>query len=183
MAAEARIEGVDQLCAVLRELPDRLARNALLSTARAGAMTLQKSCYAYLALAMRDRSPREDDVIIRQRRPKKGDAVQAEFGVGPPRGKPWLRWLNDGTAPHDITIRRRRVLFSERLKRFFGLTIHHPGQPPRKWMEAAVFASSEKVYAAMAVTLRKALPKQVQKLVSEKYRGAQVRGILRNVLH
>lgn len=183
MAAEARIEGANQLCAVLRELPERLARNALLSTARAGATTLQSSCYAYLALAMRDRSPREDDVIIRQRRAPKGAEVQAEFGVGPPRGKPWLRWLNDGTAPHEITVRRRSALFSGRLKQFFGITIEHPGQPPLKWMEAAVFASSEKVYTAMAEALRKALPKQVKKLVSEKYRGAQISGILRNVLH
>jgi hypothetical protein len=181
MASEAKIQGADELCAVLRELPDRLARNALLSTARAGATTLQKAAYAYLALALRGRSPRENDVIIRQRRAKKAE-VQAEFGVGPPRGKPWLRWLNDGTAPHEIMIRGRGVLFSARLNKFFGRTVHHPGEVPRKWMEAAVFASSDKVYAAMAVALRKSLPKQVQKLVSDKYRNTQVLGILKKAL-
>ena len=97
----SRMEGGAEMAAVLRELPAQLQKNALRSTARAGALELQRVSYAYLSLAMK-RSAREEDVIIKQRRSEKGE-VAAEYVVGPPRRKPWLRWLHNGTRPHTIS--------------------------------------------------------------------------------
>jgi hypothetical protein len=196
------IEGVKEMAAVMKALPDQLARNALAATARAGAQELQSSGYAYLSMAM-NRSAREDDVVIRQARGEKGDRLQSVYNVGPPKRKPWLRWLHDGTAPHLISsvtkygTRRgvrnvaygvrgvgkfskqtaKRVLASSAT--IFGTTVQHPGQPSRPWLEQAVFASQNRVMKAMAEKLRAALPKQVNRLVSSKFRRQQLRRFLR----
>lgn len=207
------------MASVLRALPDALARNALNATARAGALKLQSVAYAYLSLAMKSRSAREDDVVIKKSRAKKGEAVQAEYLVGPNRRKPWLRWLHDGTKPHNIsavvrhgtrrgavdteiapvwlengeamTLRRRGrkvravamraasvlILADKAAGKFFGTSVRHPGQPPQPWLKQAQFVSLEAVMKAMADKIRPALAKQTKRLVSEKYRGQQLRRI------
>lgn len=187
------IEGAREMSAVLRSLPDALARNALAATARAGATALQGSAFAYLSMAM-NRSAREDDVVIRQRRGDKGDRVQSVYDVGPPRRKPWLRWLHDGTAPHLISAvtkfgtRRgiRDTAYGSRdgsalasRDAIFGRTVQHPGQQSQPWLQQAVFASRDAVMRTMAEKLRPALAKQVRRLVSEKFRGQQLRRFFR----
>lgn len=181
------------MAAVMRALPDALAKNAFDATARAGAQTLQRASYAYLSIAM-NRSAREDDVIIKRRRSEKGQ-VRAEYAVGPPKRKPWLRWLHDGTAPHLISavtkFRTRRgirdtaignreggTILASRAK-IFGRTIQHPGQPPRPWLEQANFAARDQVFRAMAEKLRVALARQTNRLVSSKFRRQQLRRFLR----
>jgi hypothetical protein len=170
------IEGAQQMSRVLKRLPDELAKNALSATARAGAQELQRTSYAYLSMAM-NRSAREDDVIIMKRRGKKGDRVEAVYDVGPPRRKPWLRWLHDGTQPHEV--RTTRVLASLRLDKVFGRVVEHPGQPSRPWLKQAQFVSQDSVLKAMADKLRASLPKQVEKLVSSAYRGRQLGRLFR----
>lgn len=177
MIKYAGIEGGAELAAVLRALPDALAKNALNATARAGATTLQRTAYTYLAMAMKSRSPRDDDVIIKKRRGKKGEDVQAEYGVGPPTRKPWLRWLHDGTKPHVIERRRAKVLAGT--DTVYGQVVNHPGQPGIPWLRQAQFTSMEDVMKAMAAKIRPALAKQTARLVSQKYRGQQLRRIFR----
>jgi hypothetical protein len=104
MIKYAAIEGGEELAAVLRALPDALAKNALRSAGLAGAKVLQDAAYVALSSAVKGGGPRQaDDVIIKQRRGKKGDAVQAEYAVGPPISNPSLRWLHDGTKAHTIS--------------------------------------------------------------------------------
>lgn len=99
----AEIQGGDELAAVLRGLPDALAKNALRAAGMAGAKALQDAAYITLSSAAKGGGPREsNDVIIRQGRSQKG-AMEVLFRVGPPAKKPWLRWLHDGTKPHNIS--------------------------------------------------------------------------------
>ena len=175
MRMHAEITGGREMAAVLRALPDALAKNALNATARAGALQLQRTAYAYLALAMKSRSPREDDVIIKKRRGTKGEDVQAVYDVGPSTRKPWLRWLHDGTKPHVIERRRAKVLAGT--DKVYGQVVSHPGQAGIPWLKQAQFVSKDAVMKAMAEKMRPALAKQVKRLVSQKYRGQQLRRI------
>jgi hypothetical protein len=59
----------------------------------------------------------------------------------------------------------------------FGRIVNHPGQPPQPWLLQAQFKSAEAVYRAMAEKIRPALAKQAKRLVSTKYRNAQLRRI------
>lgn len=174
----AEVQGWQELRAVLQELPRALAQNALNATARAGAVELQKASMAYLSVAM-NRSAREGDVVMKKSRGTKGEDVQATYLVGPSRRKPWLRWLHDGTKPHQIEVRRSRVLFSRRLGVFFGRAIQHPGEKARPWLKQAQFASSARVLKAMAEKMAEAMPKQVDRLVSQKYRDQVLRKFLK----
>lgn len=173
------IQGGDELAAILRELPEQLSKNALAAAARAGAVELQGAALASLALAMRRRAPREGDVIIKKARGKKGEDVQATYLVGPPRRKPWLRWLHDGTKPHDITPKRKKVLFDVLGGKFFGAEVTHPGQKSHPWLKSAQFSSQEKVLKAMAEKIRTAIPKQANRLVSQKYRNQLLSKLIR----
>lgn len=191
MARKSRIDGAAEMNAVLRELPDQLQRNVMRSAGNAGAKALQRKAYAYLALAMSNRSPREDDVVVRQERAQRVQ-TQVVFGVGPPRRKPWLRWLHDGTAPHQISAvtkfgtrrgvrnvaygtRDSKVLADRAAGKFFGKSVTHPGQPARRWLLMAMRNGNDAVMQAMAKKLRDQLPRQVRKLVSSKFRGQVLR--------
>ncbi len=195
VAQFSHMEGGAEMAAVFRELPVQLAKNALLSTGRAGAKVLRDAALVQLGMYMRKRAPREDDVVVRQSR-LPSDQLAVEFRVGPPRRKPWLRWLHDGTAPHRISARekigtrrgRRNVVYGTRetlvlasriIDRFFGIEVNHPGQPPRPWLFAAQWGSGPDVIRAMGEQIRKALPKQAKRLVSQKYRDQQLRKWLR----
>lgn len=173
----AEMQGWREMQAVLNELPRALAQNALNATARAGAVRLHEIAEIYLGAAMK-LPVREGDVIIKKSRGTKGEDVQSTYLVGPTRRKPWLRWLHDGTKPHTIES-RGRVLFSRALGAFFGRTVKHPGQKSRPWLKQANFAGAGRVMKAMAEKMAEALPKQVGRLVSQKYRDQQLRKFLR----
>ena len=171
----AEIQGGEELAAVLRALPDALARNGLRAAGLAGAKALQDAAFVTLTSAVKSGGPRQiDDVIVKQGRSAKG-AMEVLYKVGPPTRKPWLRWLHDGTKPHRIEVRRARVLSDG--DKTFGRVIDHPGQPPQPWLMQAQFTSSIEVYRAMSNKLAPALSKQVKRLVSTKYRNKQLRRI------
>ena len=195
MPEVSRIDGHKQLQAVMRKLPDQLQERVLGSATRAGAKELQRAAYARLAVAMESRFPRPEDVLIRKRRnPAAGrGGVLAVYEVGPPKSKPQLRWLNNGTEPHIISavtrygtrrgarnsiIRAAGGSILTDLKVIFGPDALHPGQPAHKWLDTAVFKSQQAVFEEMAKGMRRALPRVVRALVSEKYRSTQIRGIL-----
>lgn len=195
MAMKSEIVGAQELQRVLKRLPDDLQQRVLGSATRAGAIELQRHAYARLALALGSRSPREDDVIIKQRRNRTGKPL-AMYDVGPPKRKPQLRWLHTGTAAHKISAvtkygtrrgvrdvaygtRNTKVLASRRLGKFFGREVNHPGQQGQPWLETAVFSSRDSVMSAMAGAMRKALPRVTKALVSQQYRGKQLRRFLR----
>lgn len=173
MAKVSAFEGVPEMLAVLKELPEALQKNALSTIARAGAVALQKEAKTQLGMSM-SRSVSPDDVIIKKRRSPKGE-VRAEWVVGPPTRKPQLRWLHDGTKPHAIEVRNAEALASG--DQLFGEIVQHPGQPPRPWLQRAYFVSTDACIKAMAQACAKALVKQARNLVSKKYRGRVTRNL------
>lgn len=188
MAMKSEILGAAELQRVMRKLPGDLQERVLGSMSRAGAVELQRHAFARLALAMRSRTPREDDVVIRRRRNRSGKP-QAIYDVGPPKRKPQLRWLHSGTEPHIISAvekfgtRRgvRNVRYGTRdskvltnRSKFFGRQVNHPGQQAQPWLETAVHSSRDAVMAAMAAAARRALPRVTRVLVSKEYRNKQL---------
>lgn len=175
MIKSIQLTGDEDLMAVLRGLPDALAKNALRTAALAGAKELQSAAYTQLSMVVKSGGPRlADDVIIKQRRVPK-EPIQVQFDVGPPLRKPWLRWLHDGTKPHLIAVRRSRVLSSQ--LDYFGTVVRHPGQVSEPWLSAAQFSSADAVIKAMAEAISVGLSRQVKKLVSTKYRNKQLKRI------
>jgi hypothetical protein len=173
----AALHGGKELEAVLKALPDALARNGLSQAGRAGARVLQDQAYIELNAAIKGGGPRPaDDVIIKKLRPPKGSGVQVVYGVGPPTRKPWLRWLHDGTRLHLIAARHSRVLRDDQ-GTYFGIITRHPGTPPIPWLKQAQFASQAAVLAASAVEMRPALAKQVRRLASWKFAKRQLKRI------
>jgi len=192
MAQFSQMQGGPELAAVLRKLPDQLARNALSSTALTGARTLQSAAYTQLSSYMASRAAQSDDVVLKKRRTPREPIVQ-QYDVGPPTSKPWLRWLHNGTKPHIIsalvsTGRRSRLrtnvssraFLADKLHdKFFGVAVNHPGQPPRPWLTVAQWQSRDAVFKSMADQLRVALAKQARRLASTKYTRQQFRRIFR----
>lgn len=191
----AEVQGWQEMQAVLKELPRALAQNALNATARAGAVKLQEIAEIYLGAAM-SLPVRKGDVVIKKSRGMKGEDVQSTYLVGPTRRKPWLRWLHDGTRAHLISARTKYgtrrgrldvaygvksaagILASKAKGLFFGVEVSHPGQRSRPWLKQAQFASSARVLKAMAEKMAEAMPKQVDRLVSQKYRDQTLRKLL-----
>lgn len=194
----SQVDGARELNAVLRALPVQLAKNALSASTRAGAIVLQREAYLQLALAMESRAPRPEDVLVKQRRTPR-DQVASTYEIGPPRDEPQLRWLHDGTRPHDVsatenvrlgggpkraaqTVRRASRTDAQALRTaagdFYDI-VEHPGQPPRPWLRRAYLRSNRAALRRMAVKLSQAIAKQARRLVSEKYRGQQLARIRR----
>lgn len=168
------LTGDEELAAVLHELPDALAKNALRSCARAGAKVLQDEAYVQLSMVVGLGGPRlADDVVIKQRRIPK-EPIRVQFDVGPPRRKPWLRWLHNGTKPHLIATRKGWLTDKTSI---FGRVVQHPGQPPEPWLTNAQFVSRDPVLKAMAEALVPALSRQARKLRSAKYASKQLKRI------
>ncbi len=172
---KVNLSGDKELIAILNQLPDALARNALRSAARAGARVLQQEAYMQLAMAVKQGSGARalDDVLVKQRRVPR-EPIQVQFDVGPPLRKPWLRWLHNGTKPHLIATRKETLTDGVRV---FGRIIHHPGQPSMPWLANARFSSAGQVISAMAEALAPALSRQVAKLRSSKYTVRQLKRI------
>ena len=165
--------GLEQLLGVLRELPGNLQKNALTSIARAGAVQLKKDAMVQLGLVL-NRTVRDDDIIVKQRRRQPGE-VRAEYNVGPPTRKPQLRWLHNGTDPHRINTTHAGVLASS--DQVFGDNVVHPGQVPQPWLERAYFLSRDRQVKAMAKTATKAIARQARILNTKKYRNARIKNI------
>lgn len=73
--------------------------------------------------------------------PYKTGALLASFrySTGPLIGRwfPSSRYavfVHEGTQPHDIQVRRRRVLANVREGQIFGTRVHHPGTPATHFM-------------------------------------------------
>ena len=175
---KSQILGAKELNAVLKALPDDLAKNTLSSVVLAGAKVVQKSGWAYLSINM-PRTARLDDVIIRRRRTTGRLAVA---DVGPPRNRPDLRWLHFGTKEHAVTAINAggpsEVLAAR--GEVFGAAVRHPGTRATFWLLRAFTAAKTRAIKAMAENMKKSLPRQVAKLHSKKYRNAKLKGIIRN---
>lgn len=163
--------------AVLKALPEQLQKNVMRSAGRAGAKIIRNQAMVQLTMHMRSRPPRPEDVLLVQRRTPR-DSVQAVFEVGPPKSNPGLRLLSDGAEPHVI---EGALLADRREGEVYGTRVSHPGQRGTQWLRKGYFGSKDRAIRAMAQAVSKALPRQVRKLVSQKYRSDQLRRIRRNV--
>lgn len=173
---QSEMIGLEGMLGVLRELPENLQKNALRSVSRAGAVALRKEALVQLGLVM-GRSVSQDDVIIKARRSPRG-MVRSEHNVGPPTRKPQLRWLHNGTTPHEIATTHADVLASA--DEIYATRMLHPGQPPRPWLQRAYFLSKNASVRAMGRAMAKALARQTKVLASKKYRSRELRTLRRH---
>ena len=55
------------------------------------------------------------------------------------------KWIRDGTAPHTISVKNKRVLANAATGQFFGTTVRHPGTKPNRWEEDAQHKAEEEL--------------------------------------
>ncbi len=74
---------------------------------------------------------------------------------------PYSSWVEDGTRPHVITIKNKRVLANRRTGQIFGTRVNHPGTSPNPFMKRAVERTKSQVSGffktAIKTILRKSL--------------------------
>lgn len=63
--------------------------------------------------------------------------------TGPARGvvmatADYALYVHEGTRPHTIRVRRRKVLANRRAKQFFGKVVQHPGTKAQPFLQQAV---------------------------------------------
>jgi len=58
---------------------------------------------------------------------------------------PYSTYVEEGTRPHKIRVKNKKVLANRRTKQFFGEEVNHPGTKPNPFMQRAVDKTKEKV--------------------------------------
>lgn len=73
-------------------------------------------------------------------------------------GKIWTNagyaiYVHQGTAPHTITIKTKKVLANTKLNQIFGTTVNHPGTAPNPFIPRIIAKSQGDINAAFQAAL------------------------------
>ena len=73
-------------------------------------------------------------------------------------GKIWTNagyaiYVHEGTAPHTITVRVKKVLANQKTGEIFGKTVHHPGTTPNRFIPRIISKSQSDINTAFRVAL------------------------------
>lgn len=72
-------------------------------------------------------------------------------------GASYAAAVHEGTRPHIITVRKKRVLANKRKGIIFGRSVKHPGTSPNPFMERAVDANRGTINSQFTNALTRAL--------------------------
>jgi HK97 gp10 family phage protein len=67
---------------------------------------------------------------------------------------PYSRYVEEGTGPHIIKVRNKKVLANRRTGEFFGKTVKHPGTRPNPFMLRAATKSIGRINEFFAIAIR-----------------------------
>lgn len=148
MSDITHLKGFDAIAKVMAELPDKIERNLLRGTLRAGAKPVAEQA----KLNIRKRSGEAAD-SIRIGTSSRGGIVKAVIKAGSRRAW-YIRFIHDGTKPHLIKPRNRKSLFIAGLLRE---VIEHPGAKANPFLLNAMDQRSGEALAAMATYARNRL--------------------------
>jgi HK97 gp10 family phage protein len=112
---------------------------------RAGAKVIQAEAERR-ASALSKRGGKAVKIQVKAR-----DRNSVTASIGPSKKKFYLRYLETGTQPHAITIRRRGGVPIR------AYTLHHPGHAARPWLRPAFDATTTAAAAAVGEELRKCI--------------------------
>lgn len=59
--------------------------------------------------------------------------------------QPYALYVHEGTRPHEIRPKNKKVLANKRTGQVFGKVVHHPGTQPNRFLERAVEKSKQRV--------------------------------------
>jgi HK97 gp10 family phage protein len=67
---------------------------------------------------------------------------------------PYSLFVEEGTSPHIISVRNKKVLANKRAGEFYGKTVRHPGTKPNPFMHRALEKSMARIndFFATAIT-------------------------------
>jgi HK97 gp10 family phage protein len=158
MSLDVKINGLAELDKLLAELPDKLQRNVLRSALRAGAKVIEERAKEQLQDDGSVLTGRLRDSIHASVRLRRGKPVATIKAGGTGKGDAfYARWVEFGTAPHDIKPRKHKSLF------FAGLArdvVHHPGAKKHPFMRPALDTATAAATLAFALQVKKRLTKQ-----------------------
>jgi HK97 gp10 family phage protein len=157
------IKGLDEIKAKLKGLEEKIVSNINRSAANAGATALRKE-------AQNNLNPKHKKKLGQQRSRRLSKRAGYDvYSVGPLAEHWQLTFLEYGAAPHDISIKTKKILaVTETSKRsggstidFIGTTVKHPGITPTHFLSRALSEGQEKAFEA----IRKQYWKRIEKAV------------------
>ncbi len=66
---------------------------------------------------------------------------------------PYSLFVEEGTSPHIISVKNKKVLADKRAGEFYGKTVHHPGTRPNPFMHRAVEKSMARINEFFSVAI------------------------------
>ncbi len=81
-----------------------------------------------------------------------GDDISVMIQVGGVSA-PYAIYVHEGTAPHVITVKVKKVLANTKMGKIFGRVVHHPGSPPNKFIPRIIAKSQGEINAGFMSAL------------------------------
>lgn len=155
--ASVHLRGFRELDDTLRELPNRMAGQALTAAARAGAVPIRDTAKR---LAPRETGNLRRSITIRvNKRSRTGITMSIGF-----LKRAWYGALVElGVAPHEI---RSKKVMADGDGEAFGTTVKHPGHTPRPFLRPALDTSGDEGIRRMKERLAFELEKIAQKTLA-----------------
>lgn len=183
-----KIEGLDELDKILKELPGKIEANIMRTALRTGQRVMLEGVKANLAeITKRDSGNLEKSLRVNfSRKSTKYGWLRAYLIAGSPEAY-YAHMVEFGTAAHFITVNKsarpsrktrkgekqygmrtinKMVSFGSLVigKNFVGESVAHPGSQPKPFMRNAFDSYNELALNKIVEYIRKRIPKEVKKL-------------------
>ncbi len=144
IVVKGKLEGAEELIAELKTVGLNI-KGTTRKGVRAGAKVIQAEAERRAA-ALSQRGGKNVRIQVKAR-----DRNSVTASIGPSKKKFFLRFLETGTKPHAITIRRRGGVPIR------AYTIRHPGHAARPWLRPAFDVSTTPAAEAFGAAMRQAI--------------------------
>jgi HK97 gp10 family phage protein len=162
-----KITGLDQINAVLKQLPENIGRRAANTAVRAAGMTIRKAIMARIPKGKTGNLAKS--IKVKKQRDQQGKTTYTVYSSAP-----HAHLVEYGTAPHIIVAGRktnRKSTYETGKKTLsdgssiFGTQINHPGAKAEPFFRPAFDESAERALANMREVMAKAVARAATKWV------------------
>ncbi len=147
------VEGLGDLNALLKQLPEDLGRKAANAAVRVGGNTLRKEIRARIS----DKNGKLFKSILVRKKPDTQGSVNFEVVSV----SPIAHLVEFGTSPHHIEISSKKILSNGTAT--FGTSVNHPGAKAEPFFRPGTDAGAERAVYNMREVMAKAIAKQAEK--------------------
>lgn len=149
---ELQIRGLEQIERALNELPVKLAQNVLRGALRAAAKPIAAAAFAQAPVLTGELA---SSVRVSSR--IRNGIPWASVKAGGKNGVFWARWVEEGTAPHEIVPKDAKTLHIGGIN---ARLVNHPGAIARRFLTRAAEEKAEEATQALIAYARKRLAKE-----------------------